>query len=102
MSTKPTSIFNRRDAILSAIKDASAEQVKSVSLPATPRTPVVEFEYPESESNRMKVRYVRVLEANSDYIKGYELENALSTKEGKFKQYSRNRIARNGVALVIF
>lgn len=64
--------------------------------------PVVEFEYPDSETNHMRVRYVRVIQADSDYIKGYELENALSSKEGKFKNYCRNRIARNGVALISF
>jgi len=67
-----------------------------------PRTPVVEFEYPDSETSRMKVRFVRVIEANSDYIKGYELENPFSTKEGKFKQYCRTRIVRNGVSLINF
>jgi hypothetical protein len=66
------------------------------------RNPVVEFEYPDSESNKMKVRYVRVVEANSDYVKGYELENPFSTKEGKFKAFSRTRIVRNGVSLVTF
>jgi len=66
------------------------------------RTPVVEFEYPDSDTNHMKLRYVRVVQADSDYIKGYEIENAGSTKEGKYKQYCRNRIARNGVALVRF
>lgn len=66
------------------------------------RNPVVEFEYPDSGTNFMKVRYVRVLEANADYIKGYELENPFSAKEGRFKQYSRNRIVRNGVSLVAF
>jgi hypothetical protein len=66
------------------------------------RTPVVEFEYPDRDTNRMKVRYVRVVQADSDYIKGYELENAFSTKEGQFKAYCRSRIVRNGVALVTF
>ena len=70
--------------------------------PTLNRTPVVEFEYPDSDTNHMKVRYVRVLEANSDYIKGYEIENPFSVKEGRFKQYARTRIARNGVALVRF
>jgi hypothetical protein len=70
--------------------------------PVTDRTPVVEFEYPDSSTNHMKLRHVRVVEANADYIKGYELENAYSTKDGTFKSYSRNRIARNGVALVTF
>lgn len=63
---------------------------------------VVEFDYPDSETNQMKVRYVRVVQADSDYIKGYELENAFSAKDGKYKQYCRNRIARNGVALITF
>jgi len=66
------------------------------------RNPVVRFEYPDSETRFMKVRYVRVVEANSDYIKGYELENAQSTKDGTYKQYSRTRIASNGVSLITF
>lgn len=66
------------------------------------RVPVVEFEYPDSDTNRMKIRWVRVIQADSDYIKGYELENAFSTKEGKYKQYCRSRIVRNGVSLVTF
>lgn len=68
----------------------------------TDRTPVVEFEYPDSTTNHMRNRFVRVVEANSDYVKGYELENPFSVKQGTFKQYSRNRIARNGVSLVTF
>lgn len=75
---------------------------KTSSPAVATRTPVVEFEYPDSETNRMKLRYVRVLEANSDYIQGYELENAFSSKEGKYKKFARNRIARNGVALITF
>jgi hypothetical protein len=76
---------------------------KKKSSPTIPtQTPVVEFEYPDSDTNRMKVRYVRVIQADADYVKGYELENPFSTKEGKFKQYCRTRIARNGVALVRF
>jgi len=68
----------------------------------TLRNPVVEFEYPDSDTNRMKIRYVRVINADSDYIKGYELETPYSSKEGRFKQYSRNRIARYGVSLISF
>lgn len=68
----------------------------------TDRTPVVEFEYPDSETNHMKTRFVRVVEANADYVKGYELENAYSVKDGKFKAFSRNRIAQRGIALVTF
>lgn len=73
------------------------------SSPVVPtRIPVVEFEYPDSSSNHMKTRYVRVTEANFDYIKGYELNGPASLLQGTYKQYSRNRIAKNGVALIIF
>lgn len=66
------------------------------------RNPIVTFDYPDSKTNHMRLRYVRVVNADSDYITGYELENAFSTKDGNFKQYSRTRIARNGVALITF
>jgi hypothetical protein len=65
--------------------------------------PVVSFEYPDSTNNdHLKIRYVRVVEANSDYVKGYELENPRSQKDGKFKQFSTNRIVHNGVSLISF
>ncbi len=70
--------------------------------PLISRTPVVEFEYPDSETRAMKTRYVRVTDANADYVKGYELEAAGSAKPGTFKSYSRNHIAQRGVALVTF
>ena len=69
------------------------------------KVPVVKFEYPDSETRHMKVRYVRVTEANEDYIKGYELDTSTGyygSAGGKFKQYSRNRIASDGVALLEF
>lgn len=66
------------------------------------RTPVVEFEYPDSETGKMKLRYLRVVEADADYVKGYELENAHSKKDGQFKTFSRTRLCRNGVSLVSF
>lgn len=72
------------------------------STTAPVRNPVVRFEYPDSQTNIMKTRYVRVSEANADYIKGYELENPHSTKNGTYKQYSRTRIVTNGVSLVTF
>ena len=37
------------------------------------QVPVVTFEYPDSNTNHMKVRFVRVIQADSDYIRGYEL-----------------------------
>lgn len=50
----------------------------------------------------MKVRYVRVAEANGDYIKGEEIDGPLSQKKGVFKTFSLTRIVQNGVALVSF
>ena len=70
---------------------------------ATPgRTPVVEFEYPDSITGEMKVRYLRVVEADARYIKGYELVTPLSKVDGQFKSFLRTRLARNGVSLVSF
>jgi hypothetical protein len=64
--------------------------------------PVVEFEYPDSESGKMKLRYLKVVSADADYVKGYELDTPGSKKEGHFKSFLRNRLARNGVSLVSF
>jgi len=65
--------------------------------------PLVEFEYPDSESNLLKLRYVRVLEMDTVYVSGYELPHVLATVEtGKFKKYKLARIARNGVVLRSF
>ena len=82
-------------------------RIKLPPTPTTPttqvqRTPVVEFEYPSSQDGKMKMRYLRVVEANSDYIKGYELDSHGSKKDGLFKTFSRNRLARNGVSLISF
>lgn len=67
-----------------------------------PKFPVVEFEYPDSETGKMKLRYLRVVEADADYVKGYELDTPGSKKDGQFKAFLRTRLARNGVALVSF
>lgn len=64
--------------------------------------PVVEFEYPDSDSGKMKIRYLKVTSADADYVKGYELDSPGSKKEGQFKAFSRNRLVRNGVSLVLF
>ena len=66
------------------------------------RCPVVEFEYPDSQTQKMKLRYLRLTFADSDYIKGYELDNATSQKDGQFKTFSRNRLTRNSPTLVAF
>jgi hypothetical protein len=71
---------------------------------ATPveKFPIVEFEYPDSTTGEMKVRYLRVTEADARYVKGYELVTPLSKTDGQFKTFSRVRLARNGVSLVSF
>ena len=78
--------------------------ISTVKLPQLPsnRTPVVEFEYPDSHTNKMKVRYLRVIEASVDYVKGYELDAPGSKKDGQFKTFSRTRLVRNGVSLISF
>lgn len=75
---------------------------KSTKTPITLLLPLVEFDYPDSSSNQMKPRFLRVTEANVKYIKGYEIPDVESKFEGKFKQFSKNRIARNGVSLIRF
>ena len=60
--------------------------------------PLVQFEYPDSESNLLKLRFVRVLEVDAAYVKGYEVPHALATTEaGKLKTYKLAKIVRNGV-----
>ena len=71
--------------------------------PATPdKTLIVEFEYPDSTTGEMKVRYLRVVEAGAHYVKGYELVSPISKTDGQFKTFSRTRLARYGVSLVSF
>jgi len=73
------------------------KQPKSNSLP------IVEFEYPDSESGLLRVRTVKVVELNSAYISGYELPHPLATVEvGKFKTFRLARIAHDGVVLRSF
>ena len=71
---------------------------------ATPveKSPIVEFEYPDSTTGEMKLRYLRVVEADARYVKGYELVSPLSKQDGQFKTFARTRLARNGVALISF
>jgi len=66
------------------------------------KTPIVEFEYPDSSTGEMKLRYLRVTEADARYVKGYELVSPLSKTDGQFKTFSRTRLARNGVSLISF
>ena len=64
--------------------------------------PLVEFEYPDSDTNHQKVRYVRVLTMDDQHVTGYELPHHSATKDGKFKKYCLSRIVRLGVHLIQF
>jgi hypothetical protein len=104
---KTTSVqITKNPSVSSALKCAAPVNNKIMPwwnpLKSSTQLPIVEFDYPDSTTNHMKTRYVRVIEANADYIKGNELGDPNSTLPGKFKQYSKNRIARNGVHLVSF
>jgi hypothetical protein len=80
-----------------------AQSAVPPTAPATPeRYPVVEFEYPTSEDGKMKLRYLRLVSADADHIKGYELDFPGSQKDGQFKSFSRNRLVRQAPTLVSF
>ena len=64
--------------------------------------PIVEFEYPDSNNQKMKLRYLRLVSADADYIKGYELESPRSQKDGTFKTFSRTRLTRSSPTLISF
>lgn len=77
--------------------------MNNINIPTvSERFPVVEFEYPCSSTGKMKLRYLRVVEASADYIKGYELDSPASKKDGQFKTFSRTRLTRNSPTLVSF
>lgn len=63
--------------------------------------PMVQFEYPDSNTNHMKLRQVRVVEMNHIYLTGFELADKSLIVE-KFKRFNLNRIAKNGVSLVSY
>lgn len=60
--------------------------------------PLVQFEYPDSETNHQKLRFVRVLTLDNNHLTGYEFAGG----PVKFKKYSRNRIVKNGIHLIEF
>lgn len=65
------------------------------------KKPMVEFDYPDSKTGKMRCRIVEVDEMTDDLIKGYEYETLWMGKiEKKYKQYRRNRIAFNGIVLI--
>jgi len=66
--------------------------------------PLVEFEYPDSETDYLRTRFVRVDTMNARHIKGYEFitANPSDMDEGKFKSYLLAKIVKGGVHLVEF
>lgn len=65
--------------------------------------PLVVFFYPDSITNIMKERLVRVTKADSTYIEGFEVIAAHQDNHGKFKKFSLTRIdARVGATLLSF
>jgi len=67
--------------------------------------PLVIFQYPDSVTNNLVNRTVRVIEMDADYVKGYEMTRDFSPFEGdspKFKKYSLRKIGYLGVSLTQF
>ena len=68
------------------------------------KLPFVEFEYPDSQTNKMKEREVYVTKMNDTYVCGYEIDYRLNNtaKVPVFKRYRIDRIATNGIHLLYF
>lgn len=66
------------------------------------KTPVVRFQYPDSSTNDMTFRFVRVSKMDKNYVEGFEVMNPYSTDQGKYKKYKLSRIAYGGVSLMSF
>ena len=66
--------------------------------------PYVWFEYPDSETDYLRTRYLRVVSMNNSHLKGYEFTTARpsASDEGKFKTYLLAKIVVGGVHLVSF
>lgn len=102
MTNKLSDEFDDLVARLTKIDKTQKPMNPTINQPSVERQPIVQFEYPDSVTAKMKVRYVRVTEANADYIKGEELAGPNSVRKGVFKAYLRDRMVQNGVALVSF
>ena len=66
--------------------------------------PLVRFEYPDSETDYLKTRFLRVKSMDQTHLRGYEFITARpsATDEGKLKTYLLAKIVVGGVALVSF
>jgi hypothetical protein len=66
--------------------------------------PLVTFQYPNSETDYLSIRYVRVVSMDRTHVKGYEFTTPKPSNvdEGKFKSYLLAKIVENGVSLIEF
>jgi hypothetical protein len=66
--------------------------------------PLVEFEYPDSETDYLRERYVRVESLDNVHLKGHEFitPNPSDSDEGKYKSYLLSKIVKGGVHLLQF
>jgi len=66
--------------------------------------PLVSFEYPNSDTDYLNERFVRVVSMDQTHVKGYEYTtpHPSDTDPGKFKSYLLAKIVSNGVHLVHF
>ena len=66
--------------------------------------PLIEMEYPDSETDYLKTRYVRVESLDSTHLKGHEFITASpsDSDEGKYKSYLLAKIVKGGIHLVSF
>jgi len=66
--------------------------------------PLVEFEYPDSETDYLKQRFVRVESMDSSHLKGHEFvtKNPSDADNGKFKSYLLSKVVRGGIHLIQF
>lgn len=66
--------------------------------------PLVSIEYPDSETDYLRTRYVRVESLDTTHIKGHEFitPNPSDSDEGKFKSYLLAKIVVGGIHLLKF
>lgn len=66
--------------------------------------PLVEFEYPDSETDYLRTRYVRVESLDHTHLKGHEftVRDPSDSDEGKYKSYLLAKIVRGGISLLEF
>ena len=69
-----------------------------------PNLPLVRFEYPDSETDYLKPRFVRVESMDRTHLKGWEFttDRPSDSDTGKFKSYLLAKIVKHGVALLEF